>query len=228
VRQRLYGWYGAAPVATAGAALAALATVRVAGAWSTVLMTLSMVVTPAVLVLVPRRRWPEIGLVGPGRPAAVTAGLAVVGGAYAAGVAGSFAAFGRGVENWLTWVPALFAQLVPGPAPLRVAVALVCLGLVVPVLEEVCYRGVLFDAARRRAGPTGAVVITALVWAAVHLGDYGLNPLTPGAVAGSQLSVFAMGLALGYCRLRTGSVVACVVAQGAANLALYGMLLTAL
>jgi membrane protease YdiL (CAAX protease family) len=224
---RLHGAYEAAPVATAAVGVAALASVRVAGAWSAALMTLSMVVTPLVLLAVPRRRWRRIGLVRPGPAAAVAAGLAVVAGAYAASVAGSFAAFGRGVDNWLTWVPRLFAELVPGPTPLRVAVALLSLGVVVPVLEEVCYRGVLFDAARRRVGPVGAVVTTAAVWAGVHLGDYGLNPLTPGAVAGSQLSVFAMGLALGYCRLRTGSVAACVVAQGAANLALYGALLLA-
>jgi hypothetical protein len=212
-----------APVVAAFLWFLGLATVRIAGAWSTVLMVLSMVSMAVIVLVAPRRAWSG------DRPATrVGAALGVVLGAYAVTVAASFAVFGSGTDNWLTAIPRLFEQLVPGSVALRVLAMVVCLGLLVPLLEEVCFRGAFFTAARQRIGPTGAVLATSALWAVVHLGDYGLNPYNLEVVAGSQLSVFVMGLGLGVCRLLTGSVAVCVVAQGTANLALYGCLLIAL
>jgi membrane protease YdiL (CAAX protease family) len=205
----------------------ALAGVRVAGAFSVPVMVLSMAAMPAVLLLAPRADWSCPGALRDRPWWTAGAGVGVVLACYAAAVAASFAAFGSTDDNWLTGIPRLFAQLVPGPTALRVAAMLVCLGVVVPLVEEVCYRGVFFAAAGRRFGAAGAVLVTSALWAAVHLGDYGLNPYHPAVVASSQVSVFVMGLGLGVCRVATGSVSACVVAQGTANLALVGFLLVA-
>jgi hypothetical protein len=50
------------------------------------------------------------------------------------------------------------------------------------------------------------------------LGNYGLRPYNPFVIVGVLLSVFLMGLALGACRLITGSVQGSAIAQGTANL----------
>jgi membrane protease YdiL (CAAX protease family) len=90
----------------------------------------------------------------------------------------------------------------------------------VPLAEEVCYRGVLLHAVSQRYGTTTGVVVTSAGWALVHLGDYGLNPFDLAVILGVLPSVFVMGLALGWCRLRAGSVLASALAQGLANLLL--------
>ena len=71
-----------------------------------------------------------------------------------------------------------------------------------------------------RIGVWPAIVTVSAVWAVSHLGDYGLTPFDPIMIAAMLPSVALMGLALGACRVITGSAVACVVAQGAGNLVL--------
>lgn len=72
--------------------------------------------------------------------------------------------------------------------------AIVVLG---PVFEEVFFRGFLFAGlVRSRLGAAGTVVVTALAFAAIHL-QYDLYGIA---------TVFAIGLLLGWARLRTGSL----------------------
>ncbi|MEV8514217.1 CPBP family intramembrane glutamic endopeptidase [Dactylosporangium sp. NPDC051484] len=217
--------YEVAPATVALAVYLVLAAVRISGAYNIPVMVLSMALTPLALLAVPRQLWVSVGICPSRTTPRLVAGTVIVVASYAVTVVASVAAFGDGQDDWLTWIPKLFGNLVPGPVPVRAAAMLLCLTLLVPLVEEVCYRGVLFDAAERRLGPFGAVVATAALWAAVHLGDYGLNPFFPSVIAGSLTSVFVMGLGLGICRLLTGSVLACVIAQGVGNLALYGWLL---
>lgn len=66
-----------------------------------------------------------------------------------------------------------------------------------PVVEEVLFRGFLFKGFERsRVGGVGAVVLTSLAWAAIHL-QY--EPYEMSVI-------FAMGLVLGGFRWRTGSL----------------------
>lgn len=81
-------------------------------------------------------------------------------------------------------------------------------------------RGFLLHGVATRHGPVVAVLTASAAWALVHLGDYGLSPLNARVVLDVLPSVFVIGLALGWCRLVTGSGVACAVAQGTANLLL--------
>ncbi|MCA2211389.1 CPBP family intramembrane glutamic endopeptidase [Jidongwangia harbinensis] len=217
--------YVAAPLSTAGGCFAVLAATRIGGAYTAVLMVLSMALTPAVLLLAPRPDWGAMGVCRSRSRPALGLGVGLVLISYAVGVIASFAAFARTEDNWLTWIPRLAEQLVPGPVAVRTAAMLVVLGIVVPVAEELCYRGFLFDAVGRRFGPRAAVVVTSCAWTVVHLGDYGLNPYHPMVIVSSFGSIFLMGLALGITRLLTGSVAACVIAQGVANVALFSGLL---
>ena len=75
---------------------------------------------------------------------------------------------------------------------------ILALVLIAPVLEEVVFRGFLFEGLRHsRLGPAGAIVVAALVWAAVHL-QYEWFYV---------VQVFVAGLLLGVARHRTGSLV---------------------
>ncbi|WP_347350956.1 CPBP family intramembrane glutamic endopeptidase [Intrasporangium sp.] len=219
--------YAAYPRATAAALFAALATVRLLGAFSQSLMVVSVVLTPLVLLVLPRAAWATVGL----RPAVsarrVAEGIAVVVASYALSVGACVLLVGTGRDNWALGLRTLVVDTAPAaPAGLVALGAVLVLGLLVPLAEETCFRGVLHTTLANRHGGPVAVVVTAAAWALVHLGDYGLRPFDGTVIAGVLPSVFLMGLALGFCRVRTGSVYACVLAQGVANLLLLGWVLT--
>jgi membrane protease YdiL (CAAX protease family) len=79
----------------------------------------------------------------------------------------------------------------------------------VAIAEEMVLRGALQPIARRAIGPDGAIVLTAALFALIHLPIYGVValPLDLG-----------VGLVLGVLRQRTGSVSACGVAHVIADL----------
>ncbi|MEV0600348.1 CPBP family intramembrane glutamic endopeptidase [Streptomyces sp. NPDC050315] len=209
-------------MASAAALFAVVAVIRLAGAFTAALMALSVVLSAVVLLVVPRSDW----AVGAGlrrfaaRPAAV--GAALVAMAYAVALLGTSAAFGRGKDNWVVWIPELFKGLLPGPRCLGLVAMLLAMGAIVPLAEEICYRGVLYTALERRMGTNAAILLTAAAWALVHLGDYGLNPFNVRVMYGALSSVFLMGLALGICRSLTGSTLACAATQGMCNMLLLG------
>jgi len=208
--------YIGAPLRTAAALFVALATFRIAGAFSAPLMLGSLALTLLALAAVPRIHWRAAGIITvPGRRCVPLVLLVVV--TYAATALQCRVAFGAGEHNWMGHLPAIFFELTPGARWVGVVAMVVSLAVLVPLIEEVCYRGVLHHAIDRRLGPVAAVVLTAIGWAFVHLGDYGLNPADSAVVAGVLPSVLLMGLALGICRVATGSVLACAAAQGTAN-----------
>jgi uncharacterized protein len=69
--------------------------------------------------------------------------------------------------------------------------------IVAPIFEEIFFRGFLFQGIRySRLGPIGAIGITSLFWAAIHLqyDAYGITTL------------FVLGLLFGIARLKTDSI----------------------
>jgi membrane protease YdiL (CAAX protease family) len=85
-----------------------------------------------------------------------------------------------------------------------------------PVFEEVFIRGCLFRGIRHsRLGASGAILITALVWAGLHL-EYDIHDMG---------TIFAMGIALGFARLMTGSTTVTIVMHAFANIVATGELL---
>ena len=76
-------------------------------------------------------------------------------------------------------------------------VLLFAIVVVAPIFEEIFFRGFLFQGIRySRLGPMGAVGITSLLWAVIHL-QYDIYGIT---------TVFALGLLFGIARLKTDSI----------------------
>ncbi|MEO9167282.1 MAG: CPBP family intramembrane glutamic endopeptidase [Aestuariivirga sp.] len=97
--------------------------------------------------------------------------------------------YGSGmVEKALTDLaadPALFFLALPGAV------------LGAPLVEEVLFRGVLFAGLLPRLGPVLTVIVTSALWAVAHLG---------AAPPIAALTIFFMGIVLGYLLLRFGSL----------------------
>jgi membrane protease YdiL (CAAX protease family) len=77
--------------------------------------------------------------------------------------------------------------------------------IVAPVTEELLFRGIILRGLLSRYRPAVAVVLTALLFGAVHL-----NPW-------QFLSATFLGIAFGWFFLRTGSVALCVIAHAISN-----------
>lgn len=97
--------------------------------------------------------------------------------------------YGSGlVEKALTDLaadPSLFFLALPGAV------------LGAPLVEEVLFRGVLFAGLLPRLGPVLTVIVTSSLWAVAHLG---------AAPPIAALTIFFMGILLGYLLLRFGSL----------------------
>jgi len=127
-----------------------------------------------------------------------------------------------------------FDMLQPDGPPLdaehwvRLVLSGVITGLTVAFIEETFLRGAMLTAIKRESGAWVAIVLTALVYAAVHfLGRYrvkaadvnpgsGIDMLThtlavfgqPAAIVDAFLCLFAVGVLLGMVRVRTGNIAA--------------------
>jgi membrane protease YdiL (CAAX protease family) len=81
--------------------------------------------------------------------------------------------------------------------------------IVAPLFEEAFFRGFLLKGfASSLLRPIGAVLVTAALWAAIHV-QYELPEIA---------SIFILGLLFGAARLRTGSLVVPVVMHATSNL----------
>lgn len=103
-------------------------------------------------------------------------------------------------------------------------------GLVVASTEETFLRGAMHTAIERKSGARAAIVLTALVYAALHFLNRTRIPhesvdwasgvtllcgtfgpwRQPAAVIDSFLALFAVGVLLGMVRARTGHIAACI------------------
>lgn len=88
-------------------------------------------------------------------------------------------------------------------------VLVIAVVIIAPLWEELLFRGFLFRSlSESRAGPRGAIVFTAAIWAAMHL-QYDWFGVA---------QVFAIGLVFGWLRLRSGSALLIIPLHMAANL----------
>jgi membrane protease YdiL (CAAX protease family) len=90
-----------------------------------------------------------------------------------------------------------------------VPVLYVAIVIVAPIFEEIFFRGFLFEGVRHsRLGPGGAIGMTSLVWAIIHLqyDTYGVS------------TVFALGLLFGFARLKSESIHVPIVMHALASL----------
>ncbi len=79
-----------------------------------------------------------------------------------------------------------------------------------PVFEELLFRGFLLEGLRHsKLGNLGAVIITAALWAVIHL-QYELFEV---------VAIFLIGLILGYARIKTDSLYTTIILHALMNLA---------
>ena len=86
--------------------------------------------------------------------------------------------------------------------------------LVAPCVEEMVFRGFLFDPLQRYHGPVAAVLVTSAIFSLLHGGQYGW--------VWQRLAVLmAVGCAFGAVRVRSGSAKASAIAHAAYNALLF-------
>lgn len=76
-----------------------------------------------------------------------------------------------------------------------------------PVVEEMVFRGFVFDGMKQGLGGWAAALITTVVWTGIHL-QYGLREMTV---------IFLLGMVLAGIRLRSGSVWLCMLLHALNN-----------
>lgn len=74
-----------------------------------------------------------------------------------------------------------------------------------PILEEVLFRGVIFESCRERLGKGGAVLLSALLFGLIH------------GIPVQIVNAFVVGLILGYIYLRTRSLMSVIVLHAINN-----------
>lgn len=92
--------------------------------------------------------------------------------------------------------------------PFDAALSVLTIAVIPAVCEEILFRGVLLPSLARKMAPLTAVVVSALIFALIH-------------VDGRQFDrvpfAFLMGVALGAIRVRSGSLLPCIVAHATVN-----------
>jgi membrane protease YdiL (CAAX protease family) len=110
-----------------------------------------------------------------------------------------------------------YRAAIPFDALGGVVMAGVIFSVVNATLEELVFRGVLFDALQSQWGTWGTVAGTALLFGLGHLHGY------PSGLVGACLAAL-FGIALGALRLWTGGLALPIVAHMAADATIYGIL----
>lgn len=78
-----------------------------------------------------------------------------------------------------------------------------------PILEEVFFRGLVFESCRERMGRGGALLMSALLFGAIHI------------VPVQMINAFVVGLILGYVYLKTRSLLAAIIIHAVNNAIAY-------
>jgi membrane protease YdiL (CAAX protease family) len=98
--------------------------------------------------------------------------------------------------------------------PLTTVIPLLAVSIVAaPLSEEIAFRGYAMSLLRRRFSPAAALIVTSLLFAAVHL--------TQGLYAPKLIVYFLAGLAFGFVALRTGSLLPAMAVHSCADLTFF-------
>jgi membrane protease YdiL (CAAX protease family) len=126
-------------------------------------------------------------------------------------------------EGYLDAFQVLHRALRPS-GPLDGVVSVLAIAVAPAVGEEIVFRGTLLPAFARRLPSWAAVVLAALLFGIIHL-----DPTTTGAYTFYRVPfATSVGLGLGILRVRSGSLVPCVVAHATLNaITFFTVLLTA-
>lgn len=175
-------------------------------------VTQSLVLAGALAWLAGRGAW-SWRLFGAERPAARHVGLGVVAGLIAFLTSASIILVGNALLGPLddAGQALLEAEMLRGPA---LVLTIVAAALLAPLLEELTFRGVLFQAIGRRAGVVWGVLLSSAFFAVVHLEV--ILPLGLESIV-YTLALFAVGMLFAIVFHRSGSLVAAMVAHATFN-----------
>ncbi|MGH3664673.1 MAG: lysostaphin resistance A-like protein [Egibacteraceae bacterium] len=140
-----------------------------------------------------------------GRDAALGLGVAVAVGLADAALLAAVVALGHDPLAAQPWVE---PQLQAAPIPFTVGVVIVA-----PLAEETIFRGVLFQGLQRSMGARTAAIVSAAVFAGVHVDTISV------AAAALLLAAFVSGLVFAWLFHRRDTIVAPVVAHATVNAA---------
>lgn len=180
---------------------------------SAIMVMLTLVISATVTLMLARRLWPSMwhlgtppgfGFAQPANPMyyviALTLGLAMP---FLGGLLTQWLAQGHEVSQDIKQLGAVASPFLRVP----LALLIVTLG---PLVEEVLFRGVLLSSVGRHVPAGTATIITALLFACVHLPDLGyLWYAVP--------NLFLLGVVLALLRLHSGSIWPAVLAHGVNN-----------
>ena len=107
-----------------------------------------------------------------------------------------------------------YRTFLPVPAVGGMLAAGILFSLLNPVLEEVIFRGILFDAVRSQVGPIATILITAALFGIAHMHGY------PPGVIGATLA-FLYAIAIGGLRMLTGGLALPILAHVVADATIY-------
>lgn len=122
---------------------------------------------------------------------------------------------------WFNILQAQHLRLPGRPSPIEffgtsavgVVLGLLVAGVVAPIAEEIIFRGVLFGQLRRAWGEGAAVIVSALLFAAIHLNAVAFVPLA------------FVGVVLALLFRRSGSLWGSILAHGIYNIATFSIAL---
>jgi membrane protease YdiL (CAAX protease family) len=190
---------------------------------------LAMWALPFLVLSAQGRR--EIGLCKQGSPSALA--LSALAGACAgfAVYATGMALYGASPDNWCVSIrDSIHLADMRAAMPLAAAFAAIVFPamIVSPIGEEILFRGLLDQSFVRRWNVPVAIVVNGLAFGLVHLHVHGLWHDAAGfhlrLVSGAFMVLFMAGVSavFTFCRLRSGSLYAAMIAHSACNLAMIG------
>lgn len=126
--------------------------------------------------------------------------------------------------GWLFWKVDVLKTVLAGATPPEeyrsaqfLGFTLLVKALWAPVVEETIFRGILYGGLRKLLPPAGAIILSAAVFAALHLG--GTSPFSLQAVVAFGVP-FVGGLLFAALYEKTGSLLAPMLLHGAGNAAI--------
>ena len=101
------------------------------------------------------------------------------------------------------------------PTVLESSLVAVMIVILIPVAEEILYRGVLFDALRALVSDQAVIVLTAITFGIAHFD------------VANSIGTGVLGLGLGWLRLRSNTIWPCILLHAGFNLFGYSVILMA-
>jgi membrane protease YdiL (CAAX protease family) len=93
---------------------------------------------------------------------------------------------------------------------LEIILIFVSVGILAPILEEILYRGMLLSWLNRFMGRWPSIVLSAAIFASIHLIDWNARAAVPG--------LFIIGIALGWAAMRRGDLSLAIPLHAGVNL----------